>query len=163
MLKARTFTHILADSFSEVAILSIPVLIYLFFIIIRIYAGKFAEISLEMSLMSIIYFSDCVLIAKRIDHNTWNTAINVMLIIAIIFSSSLFTLELLASGTKTAALIFKKSSGAYLDMQMANNSLILVGFATNLALRVVVTSQRYIPGPWRSKNRTTEDHSDPKK
>lgn len=78
MFKTRILTHILVDSFSEIAILSIPVLIYLFFIIIKIYAGKFTEISLEMSLMSIIYFSDCVLIAKRIDHNTWNTAINVI-------------------------------------------------------------------------------------
>lgn len=163
MFKTRILTHILVDSFSEIAILSIPVLIYLFFIIIKIYAGKFTEISLEMSLMSIIYFSDCVLIAKRINHNTWNTAINLILIVAIIFSSSLFTLELLASGTKTAALIFKKSSGAYLDMQTANNSLILLGFATNLALRIVVNSQRHMLGPWRANRGAIEDHVDHKK
>ncbi|WP_206743782.1 hypothetical protein, partial [Acidithiobacillus thiooxidans] len=66
--KIEKIIHICIDSFSEISILSIPVLIYLFFIVIRIYSGDFAEIALEMSLMSIIYYSDSVLIAKRINH-----------------------------------------------------------------------------------------------
>ncbi|MGK9451942.1 hypothetical protein ACSSZE_11920 [Acidithiobacillus caldus] len=94
---------------------------------------------------------------------TQNVEEPVILIVAIIFSSSLFTLELLASGTKTAALIFKKSSGAYLDMQTANNSLILLGFATNLALRIVVNSQRHMLGPWRANRGAIGDHVDYKK
>jgi hypothetical protein len=43
-------THISIESFSEISILSIPVLIYLFFIVIRIYSGNFTAIALEMSL-----------------------------------------------------------------------------------------------------------------
>jgi len=140
-MKINRLVHVVINSFSEISILSIPVLIYLFFILIRIYAGKFPEIALEMSLMSLIYFSDCVLVAKRISHNTWNTAINVVLIVLIIFSSSLFTLELLANGTKTAALIFNSRSRAYPDMQFTNNVLLVLGFTMNLGLRIVVNSQ----------------------
>ncbi|MBU2753245.1 hypothetical protein HFU84_09570 [Acidithiobacillus sp. CV18-2] len=141
MIARRKIFHIFVAAFSEIAILSIPVLIYLFFIIINVYAGKISELSLEMSLMSIIYYSDSVLVAKRIEHNTWNLAINVCLITLIIFSSSLFTLELLANGTKNAALIFKGGSGAYKDMQLANYALILSGFVTNLLLRWVADFQ----------------------
>lgn len=138
--------HVTIDAFSEILILSIPVLIYLFFIVIRIYSGNFTEIALEMSLMSIIYYSDSVLIAKRIHHSTWNVAINVLLIVLIIFASSLFTLELLANGTKTAALVFQKKSGAYMDMQIANIMLIVGGFIANLLLRIVVRTQGKIVG-----------------
>ncbi|MBE7566669.1 hypothetical protein [Acidithiobacillus sp. HP-11] len=144
--KIEKIIHICIDSFSEISILSIPVLIYLFFIVIRIYSGNFTEIALEMSLMSIIYYSDSVLIAKRINHNTWNVAINVILIVLIIFASSLFTLELLANGTKTAALVFQKKSGAYVDMQIANIILIIGGFIANLVLRIVVRIQGNVVG-----------------
>jgi hypothetical protein len=144
--KIEKIIHICIDSFSEISILSIPVLIYLFFIVIRIYSGNFTEIALEMSLMSIIYYSDSVLIAKRINHNTWNVAVNVILIVLIIFASSLFTLELLANGTKTAALVFQKKSDAYIDMQIANIMLIVGGFVANLVLRIVVRIQGNVVG-----------------
>ncbi|MDD2748784.1 hypothetical protein [Acidithiobacillus sp.] len=146
LAKIKKIMHICIDSFSEISILSIPVLIYLFFIVIRIYSGNFTEIALEMSLMSIIYYSDSVLIAKRINHNTWNVAINVVLIVLIIFASSLFTLELLANGTKTAALVFQKKSGAYIDMQIANIMLIVGGFIANLILRIIVRIQGNVVG-----------------
>ncbi|WP_348550214.1 hypothetical protein [Acidithiobacillus sp.] len=142
IMSYRKLLHIVITAFSEISILSIPVLIYVFFVTISIYAGNISELSLEISLMSIIYFSDAVLVARRIVHNTWNLAINVCLTSVIIFSSSLFTLELLANGTKNAALIFQKGSGAYLDMQTANAILILCGFVVNLSLRIIADWQR---------------------
>ncbi|MEY2343206.1 hypothetical protein AB4090_14020 [Acidithiobacillus sp. IBUN Pt1247-S3] len=133
--------HILVTAFAEISILSIPVLIYFFFSIIHIYTGNVSELSLEMSLMSIIYYSDSVLVGKRIAHSTWNLAVNVCLTTLIIFSSSLFTLELLANGTKNAALIFKSNSGAFMDMQTANIIMIIMGFLVNFSLRTVADWQ----------------------
>jgi hypothetical protein len=136
----RTF-HTVIDAFSEILILSIPVFIYLFFIIIRIYSGQIADISLEMSLMSIIYYADSVLIVKKLTPGSLSMGSNVLLIILIIFSSSLFTLELLSNGTHTATIIDRLSIGASRDMQVANTVLIITGFATNFLLRIIVSSQ----------------------
>ena len=57
--------HIIINSFSEALTLSIPVFIYLFFISIKIYSADFTKITLEMSLTSIIYYLDSILIAKN--------------------------------------------------------------------------------------------------
>ncbi len=94
-----------------------------------------------MSLMSIIYYSDSVLVAKRINHNSFNLVANVCIIVLIILSSSLFTLELLANGTKTAVLVFRKSSGEFHDMQLANDILLVGGFILNFFLRILVDSK----------------------
>ena len=77
-------------------------------------------------------------------------ASNVLLVILIIFSSSLFTLELLSNGTHTAVyattLIYKLSVGSNMDTQVANTILIVNGFATNLISRIIVIYQGENPG-----------------
>ena len=138
--------HIVVNAFSEICIFSIPVFIYLFFIAIKIYSGDFAAVGVEMSLMSIMYYSDSVLIAKKLKHGPLGMASNVLLIILIIFSSSMFTLELLSNGTHTATLIYKRSFSSYVDMQVANTILIIAGFAANFVRRIVVNYQGDGPG-----------------
>lgn len=141
MRNLKRYFNALTTAFAEVSILSIPVVIYFFLITIKIYTGLFAEMSIEMSLMSIIYYSDSVLVAKRINHNSFNLVANVCIIVLIILSSSLFTLELLANGTKTAVLVFRKSSGEFHDMQLANDILLVGGFILNFFLRILVDSK----------------------
>ncbi|MHB1530695.1 MAG: hypothetical protein ACYCS3_00860 [Acidithiobacillus sp.] len=142
--------HIIINSFSEALTLSIPVFIYLFFISIKIYSADFTKIALEMSLMSIIYYSDSILIAKKLNPGSLSIASNVLLVILIIFSSSLFTLELLSNGTHTAVhattLVYKLSVGSNIDTQVANTVLIVNGFVTNLMLRIIVSYQGENPG-----------------
>ena len=68
-------------------------------------------------------------------------ASNTLLVILIIFSSSLFTLELLSNDAHTAVhattLIYKLSVGSNMDTQFANTILIVNGLATNLMLRLL--------------------------
>lgn len=77
-------------------------------------------------------------------------ASNVLLVILIIFSSSLFTIELLSNTTHTAVhattLIYKLSVGSNVDTQVANTILIVNGFVTNLMLRIIVSYQGENPG-----------------